>query len=283
VFDFQSKIKRQIEILGLCLSGQPLRTCDLAIFFNVEELTIKRDLQDLRSYGIDIHSHKKTGLTLDSQITPEKLLSIILSYSGLSKSQLNMDRSTMLLIEKYGCQVLTRLVLLQRCIDNSEIAIIDYNKIGDKIQKDKVIEPLHIFQSEGCWRVIVNSDGKLKQLIFEKILVVKPGGKRFVRKNSDISELVKYSWKSWLGTEKYQIKLWISPFWTEIITPRVLAGDQDISKNADGSVIFQCTVNSLNEIAGWIVSRGEGIKVLEPEELKERVTELAEGVLQNYK
>ena len=62
MFDFQSKFKRQIEILGLCLSEEtkkPIITFDLAEYFQVEELTIKRDLQDLRSYGIDIHSHKE--------------------------------------------------------------------------------------------------------------------------------------------------------------------------------------------------------------------------------
>jgi len=44
VFDFQSSSK-QIEILGLCISDQlkkPVRTFDLAEYFHVEELTIKK-------------------------------------------------------------------------------------------------------------------------------------------------------------------------------------------------------------------------------------------------
>jgi WYL domain len=47
-------------------------------------------------------------------------------------------------------------------------------------------------------------------------------------------------------------------------------------------IIIEATVNALNEIAGWIVSRGEGIKVLAPDKLKEHVMELAQGVLKNY-
>jgi len=50
----------------------------------------------------------------------------------------------------------------------------------------------------------------------------------------------------------------------------------------DGSIIFEATVNSLNEIADWIVSRGEGIKVLAPDKLKEHVLGLARGILKNY-
>ncbi len=62
----------------------------------------------------------------------------------------------------------------------------------------------------------------------------------------------------------------------------MLVTDQKITKQQDGSITFECTVNSLNEIAGWIVSRGEGIKVIEPDELKDMVRNLAKGTLRNY-
>jgi predicted DNA-binding transcriptional regulator YafY len=62
----------------------------------------------------------------------------------------------------------------------------------------------------------------------------------------------------------------------------MLIKGQQVTKQEDGSIIFEATVNSLNEIAGWIVSRGEGIKVLASDKLKEHVIELARGVLNNY-
>jgi predicted DNA-binding transcriptional regulator YafY len=285
MFDFQSKFKRQIEILGLCLSDQvcrPLRTFDLAHIFMVEELTIKRDLLDLRSYGIDIHSHKKEGIKIEGELSKEKISDLILHYTALNHNHFTMDKTTSLLVEKHGEHSLSYMVLLQRCIDNSEAALVDYNKIGSKIQKDKLIEPLYIFQGEGSWRIVVRSSGTVRQLLLDKILSVRLTGKRFQKGDYNISDLVKYSWKSWFGTEKYCVKMWMSAFWAEIVGPRMLAGDQIILKNNDGSIIFQCTVNSLNEIAGWIVSRGEGIKVIEPEELRIKVIEIAEGVMRNY-
>ncbi len=285
MFDFQSKFKRQIEILGICLSDQtqkPLITFDLAEYFQVEELTIKRDLQDLRSYGIDIHSHKKNGVCLEGNLPKEKLVDIILHYVGLNHNDYALDRSTSLLVEKKGIDALSNLVLLQLCIDNSEIAKIDYNKMGTKIDKDKVIEPLLIFQNEGSWRLLAGSSGIMKQYIFDKIVKVKSTGKRFDKGEYKFSDLFKHSWKSWLGDEKHKIKLWLSPFWADRVNPRMLVADQKITKNEDDSVIFECTVNSLSEIAGWIVSRGEGVKVIEPEELKNVVIQLAEGTLNNY-
>ena len=95
-------------------------------------------------------------------------------------------------------------------------------------------------------------------------------------------DLFMHSWKSWLGDEKHKIKLYLSKEWADRIRPRMLIRGQRVTKQEDGSIIFEATVNSLNEIAGWVVSRGEGVKVLAPNALKEQVIELAKGVLSNY-
>jgi predicted DNA-binding transcriptional regulator YafY len=139
-----------------------------------------------------------------------------------------------------------------------------------------------IFQNEGSWRLLAGSDGIMKQYLIDKIVKVKSTGQRFEKSEYKFSDLFKYSWKSWLGEEKHKIKLLLSPFWADRVNPRMLVADQKITKNEDGSVVFECTVNSLSEIAGWIVSRGEGVKVNEPEELRVKVVELAEGTLKNY-
>ena len=65
--DLKSKLKRQIEILGVCLSQDysgHISTFDLAEIFSVEELTVKRDLQSLRKFGVLIHSVKGKGVIL---------------------------------------------------------------------------------------------------------------------------------------------------------------------------------------------------------------------------
>ncbi len=286
MFDFQSKFKRQIEILGICLSGKPfpkpVRTFDLSNFFRVEELTIKRDLQDLRSYGIDIHSHKKNGVCICTDLPPEKLVDIILHYAGLNHNDYALDKSTSLLVEQKGSDALGIFVTLQLCIDNSESAEIDYNKMGSKVECRKMIEPLLIFQNEGSWRLLAGSDGKMKQYIIDKIVAVTSAGRSFEKSGYRFPDLFKHSWKTWLGDDMFRVKLHLSPYWAERVRPRMLIAGQEISRNEDGSIIFECTVNSLNEIAGWIVSRGEGVKVLGPLELKEHVINLATEVLSNY-
>ncbi len=285
MFDFQSKFKRQIEILGLCLSDtfpRPIVTFDLAEYFNVEELTIKRDLQELRANGINIHSKKKTGICIDSSLPKETLIEIIFYYTSLNHKDNALDKSTLLLVEKRGESALSNIVMLQFCINNSEAVTIDYNKMGSKIDKDKQVEPLLIFQNEGSWRLLAGSEGIMKQFHIDKIISVKKSGIKFDKTIYKFSDLFKYSWKSWLGDAKYEIKLLLSPIWAERIKPKILVADQKITKHPDGTINFECTVNSLNEIASWIVSRGEGVKVIEPEELKNMVIDLAKGTLINY-
>lgn len=285
MFDFQTKFKRQIEILGICLSEdthRPIRTFDLAELFGVEELTIKRDLSELRSYGIDIHSTKKEGICIHSELPNQRLIDIILDYTSLNHNDYALDKSTSLLVEKLGANALSLMVMLQLCIDKEEIAIIDYNKIGTMVEQRKEVEPLLIFQSDGSWRLLAGSEGKMKQYLIDKIIRVRNTGRKFSKANYDVSDLFKYSWKSWLGQDKYEVKLWLSKTWAERIRPRMLVVNQKITKQEDGSIIFECTVNSLNEIAGWIVSRGEGVRVIQPPELKEMVIELAKGTLSNY-
>lgn len=285
MFDFQTKFKRQIEILGICLSEdsqRPIRTFDLAELFGVEELTIKRDLNELRSYGIDIHSTKKDGICIQSEIPKQKLVDIILDYTSINHNDYALDKSTSLLVEKLGSNSLSIMVFLQLCIDKSEIAIIDYNKIGTMIEQRKEVEPLLIFQSDGSWRLLAVNEGKMKQYLIDKIIRVRSTGRKFRKTNYDVGDLFKYSWKSWLGQDKYEVKLWLSKTWAERIKPRMLVANQKITKQEDGSIFFECTVNSLNEIAGWIVSRGEGVRVIQPLELKEMVIDLAKGTLLNY-
>lgn len=285
MFDFQTKFKRQIEILGICLSddaNRPIRISDFADFFGVEELTIKRDLQDLRSYGIDIHSSRKEGVFLSSHLTKDKLVDIILDYTSLNHNDYALDKSTSLLVEKMEHNSLSIIVSIQLCIDRKEIAMIDYNKIGSEIERNREVEPLLIFQSDGCWRLLAGNEGKMKQYLIDKIIGIRSTGKNFSKDNYEVSDLFKYSWKTWLGEAKHNVKLWLSSYWAERVKPRMLVAEQKITKQDDGSIIFECTVNSLNEIAGWIASRGEGVKVLLPDELKVMVINLAEGTLRNY-
>ena len=127
------------------------------------------------------------------------------------------------------------------------------------------------------------NEGRMKQYHLNKLLDVRPTERSFKPPPQEqIEELFRNSFKSWIGTERHQVKLRLDRTWAERIKPLQLMETQIITENEDGSVILEATVNSLAEVASWVVSRGKGVVVLEPEALKELVVSTAKGVLENY-
>jgi predicted DNA-binding transcriptional regulator YafY len=63
--EVQTKAKRQIEILGHAFNNHTgLKDTDFAVMFDRDIPTIKRDMQELRSLGIDVHSEPSRGIRL---------------------------------------------------------------------------------------------------------------------------------------------------------------------------------------------------------------------------
>ncbi|HTY59723.1 MAG TPA: WYL domain-containing protein [Bacteroidota bacterium] len=284
MLEVQTKVKRQIEMLGLTIMNTDgLKDADFAVIFERDIPTIKRDMQELRGLGIPIHSEKKKGLCLDGKMEPGLIRELVLQYMGICNSMSGFDRATTLLVKKQRHQALGIVVMLQRCIENNTAAVIDYQKDEHEIEHGRELHPLIIFSSEGYWRVLAVNDGRIKQYLLDKILSIKSSGKRFKRvPQEQIDEMFRYSFRSWVGAEKHRIRIHLSTVWAGRLKPRQMMETQVITENEDGSMVFEATVNSLQEIASWAVSRGEGVTVLEPPALREMVLSLARGALANY-
>jgi len=283
--EYIRKIKRQIEIVGKALSSNDKFTVmDLAVEYDVEELTIKRDLAELRSRGIDIHSLKKSGIRILNPIKKEILKEFILEYIGFSYSEDYPDKSTTILIQKLGDRALTLITQLQKAIDENLVTIIDYHSTVTTLKKNVYINPLKIFQSQGEWRLLAVNQNIIKQYYISKIIDFKVTTEKFKPfQKEKIESLFLSSLKSWIGSEQFPIKIHFSQNWAEVIKSKTYLLNQKITDLEDGSIIFEGNVNSIDEAATWILSFGKGAKVLEPAELKSKVIQLAKEALSNYK
>ena len=284
MLEVQTKVKRQIEMLGLAImNSDGLKDSDFSVIFGRDIPTIKRDMQELRSLGIPIHSEKKKGLCLDGRMDAGLVRELLLQYLGICNSTSGFDKATALLVKKQRQQALSVVVTLQRCIEGNAIAIVDYQKDEHETERGRELHPLIIFSSEGYWRVLAVNDGKIKQYLLDKILSIRPTGRHFKRvPREQIDDLFRYSFRSWVGAEKHRIRIHLSSIWAGRLKPRQMMETQVITENEDGSIVFEATVNSLQEIASWAVSRGTGVTVLEPAELRDLVVRLARGALANY-
>ena len=285
MLELQTKVKRQIELLGLALGNtEGFKDADFAVIFGRDIPTIKRDMKELRGLGIDVHSEKKRGICVSGHIDGKLLRELISQYIGLCNSASAVDRATALLVQKQKDRALTHVVVLQRCIDSLRNARISYQKDEETVEADREVSPLLIFSSEGYWRLLAVHDGTVKQYILTKILKVMPLTRKFRRvPQEQIDDMFRYSFKSWVGTQKHQVKIHLSKVWADRVKPRQLMETELITQNEDGSIVVEATVNSLEEVASWVVSRGEGVKVLAPDELREKVIRMARGALTNYR
>jgi predicted DNA-binding transcriptional regulator YafY len=282
--DLKVKIKRQTEILGLVLAypGR-YQIYDLEELYGVNDLTIKRDLQELRSLGIDIHSEGKKGINIYSKIPNEILKGIIPQYIGIAVNQSSYDQATNLFISKLGPKSISTLTQLQICIDKNYTVKILYQKPEEKVTDERIVEPYCIFQGEKNWRLLASHNGTVKQFLLNNIKSVEQLNKKFKPPTqSQIDNIFSTSFKCWLGNERYKVKLKFLPPWPDRIKPKQLMEMEKVTEEPDGSIIYETVVNSLNEIASWIVSRGEGVVVLEPEKLRTIVIQTARDVLKNY-
>jgi predicted DNA-binding transcriptional regulator YafY len=281
--NLRDKLKRQTEILGLCLENpRSLTRADLEAEFERDSPTITRDLRELRELGIDIHSTKH-GVEICSKVSAETLRELIVQYIGMSHSSVTYDRATAYLIRRQRDRALIHIVMLQRSIEFGRMAVIDYEKTPGKIEKNKIVCPLMLFQGENEWRLLATHEGVRKQYIVSKMKKVEQTAKTFEKPDQEeLHQLITSSWNSWLGGPFYSIKIEISAEWMERIGHRQFTSNQTFIKREDGSAILEAKVNGLSEVAAWIVSRGKGIRVLEPAELKKRVLTLAKDTISNY-
>lgn len=282
--DIRTKIKRQIEIVGSVISSNDILTIDeLAFKFSCEALTIKRDMNELRANGIDIHSVSKKGVVIGGTLSNEKILELLKIYFTLSVDGEQFDKATSILAKKLKQKSISIITILNNSIEDSTVIEIEYKKLHSKIISKYRLEPLMIFKNDNNWRLLAMEKGITKQFIVDKIINLKRTNERFIKpakKTTD--EIFETSFKSWLSDDRYFVKLKIEESLASRIKLKQLLDTQKIIENEDGTIIFEAVVNTLGEIASWIVSNGKSITVIEPHELKNIVIRIAQGVLKNY-
>lgn len=282
--DIKAKIKRQSEILGLVVHSPFKYTIrDFECLFNVNQLTVKRDLKELRDSGIDIHAVRLKGIAVTSPIKEEILKNMIIQFTCLSMINKSFDSATGLLVSKLKIYSISVITLLQKAIEQKTKVSIRYEKSDGNSGEIRILDPYSIFQSEKNWRLLAGQDGIVKQFLLNRIKEVNilekkvaPVTQRFIH------EIFCYSFKSWIGNDRYKVKLNLSSPWNKRIMHIALMENQQVTINQDGSVKLEMVVNSLKEISSWIVSMGRGIQVIEPPELRLLVVETAKATLSNY-
>jgi len=282
--DIREKIKRQVELLGMTIDKPEFyKIVDFEVIFNCNEATIKRDLKELRTLGIDIHSVSRRGVRIENKIDPKLLNDLINDYMLVNSSGINIEKPTHFLVASKKASALSTLAIIQHCINRNLIVKILYKKPNRKTADLREVAPITIFYGKNEYRLFATEDETYKQFLLSRIESVETTNKKFKPVSKDkVETKFATSLDSWLAEKTYKIKLLLMKDWCKQNKLPLLVENQTITKNVDGSMLLEAEVSSIIEVSHWVVAQGRGIKVIEPKELKKLVLEIARGVIWNY-
>jgi len=98
----------------------------------------------------------------------------------------------------------------------------------------------------------------------------------------DANEFLGSSWGIAVYGEVKTVKLRFNPEIARIMEETVWHPSQVVERQKDGSVILTLKVTVTDELCFWILSWGEKVKVLEPEELRQDIIKTAKAMLDVY-
>jgi predicted DNA-binding transcriptional regulator YafY len=272
------KERRQVEIVALVQDqAQKHSVRDLCEYFSVETATIQRDLQELRSLGIPVHSSRGT-VRLARSLTQKELQLLLRRFTAFCGEAVSVPKSTALLAKKQKSSSLSLMAELVAAIERRKVVEIKYYKMYDDNLVTRVIEPYLLFPSSRDWILLARSDRIFKHFLLQNIKGVKCTMASFRRdRDFDPGDLHRLSFEYWSGDEVHEVELKFSKKVAHVITNGIWGEDQEILPQTDGSVILRMRVNSLEQLGNWVLTWGSNVQILSPRSLVRQMAEKAKG------
>lgn len=158
---------------------------DAAELFGVEELTIKRDLQELRSMGIDIHSQRGQGIHILRPLTAEKIQILVHQYFAFCNEQSFWDSTMTRFIYKLRMHPLRLLVSIQRGIESGTALDIKFTD-NDSVQtRHSVLNPVRILRTANQWFVMSYTEAQFKLIELHSITDATPTTHKFEKSSPE--------------------------------------------------------------------------------------------------
>ena len=174
---------------------------------------------------------------------------------------------------------------LMDAIFKQETCHIKYHSFYDDKMKDFAIDPLHFFENDGGLYVFVNTTdfGDVRTLAVERIMEITRTGNFFTYpENFDLEELLELAFDI-VYENPIDVKIWFSADQARYIKERKWSKTQKIKEQKDGSIILSMHTSGRWDIRKWVLSYGAEAQVLEPEDLRNEISDELAAAQVNYK
>lgn len=141
-----------------------------------------------------------------------------------------------------------------------------------------LFEPYALFFGVRAWYAVGRHDGRdaIRSLKLSRFAVVQHTETAYeIPDGFSIDEHLGNAWRMIRGDEEHAVELRFDASFGPTIVDTVWHKTQEWEEHADGSATLRFRVHGLDEIVWWVLGMGPHCEVLAPEELRERVRDLA--------
>jgi len=146
-------------------------------------------------------------------------------------------------------------------------------------------DPYTLLFSQRAWYVIGHHHdrGEQRCLKLNRFSEVQPTKQAYtVPKDFSVEDRLGNAWRMIRGEKSYKVELHFDASFAETIADTHWHRTQEVDYQEDGSIVFRCTVDGLDEIVWWVLSMGPHCVVRKPRALASRVKQLAAETAQKY-
>lgn len=179
--------------------------------------------------------------------------------------------------------------LVRKAIQKRRVLLCHYDSLSSS-KKGTAPEPFDfqpyaLFFSQRAWYVIGHHGGRgeTRKLKLNRFASIKLTHQAYtVPKDFSIDQELGNAWRMIRGKKSYNVEIAFDAEFAETIADTHWHDTQDIDYREDGSILFRCTVDGLDEIVWWVLSMGPHATVKKPKALSDRVKKLALQTAEQY-
>ena len=299
------KIDRLIGILSILLQKDMVTAPELAEHFEVSRRTINRDIEALSKAGIPIQTLQGSGggisimngYRMDRTLLTSKDMQMILaglrsldSVSGsgyygqlmekiqTGSSELISGRDSVLidLSSWYKTSLAPKISTIQDAIENRHI--LDFYYYAPSGESERSIEPYYVVFKWTSWYVygwcLKRQDYRLLKL--NRIDKLRETGKAFTCRNAPVPELS----SELVYPRNIILKALFDPDMKWRLVEEFGPDCYEVQK--DGRLLLNRDYSDMENLTMWMLTFGDKVEVLEPAEVRERLKEIAESMIETY-
>jgi predicted DNA-binding transcriptional regulator YafY len=258
--NYISDIIRQAEILAESLNGAENSKSDYECYYDVSPATIDRDLDKLRSFGIEIYSKKKVVKVL-SPPPKEALIRIAADYLPLKLNSDIFSKTIKSLSKTSKTNFYQFIILISKAVKENIAIIITYQRGDGEINSYK-IKPLSIINNGFNWVFYAEDtkDNITKTFFVTRIKKLELTKTKFYKTFIEVDNI-----------DKYKLILRFNPIVIREIEDKIWFDEYSLENDENGFLVLRTEQSISIKLAAWCISWWDKLEILHPIELKDYI------------